>query len=431
MKTPPNDFQAEAAALGSVLHDSRTLDTLRAALASPEDFYVHKHATIYQAMLSVAEGGAVWDTVKLTGRLMDMGVLEQVGGVPYLIELINSVTSHISIDYFAARVAERALRRRLIETQELSIRALYDGDTPAKNLIDSTVNRLIEMSPPEGVREGHLQHWLTESLRDDKPRVQTGLFALDQIIEGFEPGAMVIVGARPSQGKSAFGVTVALDMAHRRLPLGFVSAEMKARKIGRRIVCAELQISTTDYDEIKHGKQVQDAITSLGELPIWIDETPGMHIDQVCMRIRRWHREHGIKVAIVDYLQLLGTSRETEYEAVTEASRALKGLAGELDIVMVVLAQLNRGNTQRTDKRPTMADLRGSGAIEQDADIILLLHRESYYRKESDALNPLETLNDNEAEIIVEKNRDGATGTAHVGWIGRCGVFASGVSSAF
>lgn len=425
MRQLPQDIEAEKSALGSVLIGPAYMDDVRDAIASPEDFYSTSNATIYHAMVDLLEGDTPLDMVTLTGKLCDMGVYEQVGGVDYLTELISFVPGPSSAGVYASRVAEKALCRRLIEQQEIALESLYSGSTSAASLIDSRVNQLIEMRPSDRKDSAKLDHWLQESLKDERPGIPCGLHAVDDIVEGFEPGSYVVVGARPSVGKTAFGISVALEMATAGTRVGFVSAEMSGKRVARRFVCAEAGISTKEFSRDKQSVAVQGVVTRQSEMPLWVDQTPGAHIDRVCSRLRRWKREHDIQVAFVDYLQLLQTDKEKEYEGVTDASRKLNALKGELDITIVALAQLNRGNTQRQDKRPAMADLRGSGAVEQDADIILMLHRDAYYTDGQDILDG--KVKDDEAQILVEKNRDGRTGTAHVGWIGRCGVFTSGM----
>lgn len=403
------------------------IDDVRDALASAEDFHKPAHATIYQAINSLLDGGGSLDIITLTGKLNDMGVLKQVGGVEYLAYLFDSVPHAASAGVYARRVADLALRRRLIDQYAATTQSLYDTGSETLPLIDSTVSRLIEMRPDDAVSDAHLSHWLDEALEDDRPVIPTGLRSLDDIMGGLEASTFAVIAGRPSMGKTALGVSVALNMSVAGTRVGFSSAEMKGRRIGRRLVCADARISTDQFKRDKHTPAVIDVVNSLRQLPLWIDQTPGAHVDRVCSRARRWKREHGIQVLFVDYLQLLDGQGESQYEKVTYIAQKLQALANELDIAVVALAQVNRATTQKADKRPTMAELKGSGEIEQAADYIMLIHREAYYTKgKPDPNNPLETVRDDEAEIIVEKNRDGETGTAHVGWIGHCGVFASG-----
>ena len=765
---PPSDIEAEKSALGSILIEPECLDAVRDALDSAEDFHKPAHATIYHAMIEVIERGSPLDPVTLTGRLADMGTLGQVGGVEYVTHLIEYVPHAAAADHYASRVAEKALARRLIEQQEVALKALYTGTPPSK-IIDSSINGMIEMRQSDQTHEAPVADWLDEALEDDRPRIHSGMRSLDDIVGGFELGTMTIVGARPSMGKAqpldakvlteagfvrmgdlevgdrlasidgreskvtgiypqgelkinritfsdgrsteccdqhlwrvmyrdwdapmvvntirlkdmiskkryrnrlwietfsgefgidrmlpidpwllgfligdgcltggtirfstsckatvervrksvgslhkvareskydyristsedrgsdgrfptsplmkqlrhlgiwgkrshekripkiyqdatreqraalltglmdsdgwveksgsmfygttseqlakdvtdlvrslggycknstrepfytykgerrkgrtfyrqsiqisrprlyckcpdklarlpefhnkyrrlnvvsiedagkaeaqcisvshpsrlyvtddytvthntAFGICLAVNMAGSGKPLGFISAEMKGRRIARRLVCSHARVSTEEFEQDKHAGHVAESIGIIKDWPLHIDETSGMHVDKVCSRIRRWHREHGIQAAVIDYLQLLSHSKEDEYNGVTYISKRLKSLAQELDIALFVLAQLNRQNTMRQDKKPTMADLRGSGAVEQDADVILLLHRDGYY-------DPVEG-NQDEAQILVEKSRDGRTGTATTGWIGKCGVFSSGLPEA-
>lgn len=424
----PRDVEAECATLGSILIDPTVIDEVRDALSSPEDFYGIANAAVYNAMITLHDDGTGIDIVKLTGRLSDQGMLGNVGGVEYLADvLLESTPSAVSAGHYAGRVAEKALRRKAIAEQEVSLSALYDESTPLTRTLDSAMNRLIEMKPDTGVDEAHIAHYLDEAMEDDRPVVHSGMKSLDNIIEGFEMGTLTIVGARPSVGKTAWGISAALNMTTSGTPLGFISAEMNGRRVGRRMVCADAQISTKEFDRDKHSEHVKAIIEQQKSLPMWVDQTPGIHIDKVCSRIRRWKREHGIQVAFADYIQLFSGDGDSEYERVTAAARKLQAVAKETDVALFVLAQVNRQSMGRQDKRPTMSDLKGSGEIEQAADVILLLHRDSYCASGADILDG--KVNDHEAEIIVAKNRDGATDTAHVGWIGRCGVFSSGVGA--
>jgi len=427
MRQLPQDIGAERSTLGALLIKPESLDIVRDTLNSTEDFYDLKHAAIYQAILSLADSGISADVQKVASKLIDMGSLSDAGGSPYLIDLIESVPHAAGVEHYSASVAKKALARRLIDRQEAALASLYGGVEPEQT-IDSSISELIEMRPSGKNSAGPLDGFLDEALEDDKPRIFSGLHALDDIVSGFEAGAYIIVGARPSAGKTAWGISASLNMAESGTPVGFISAEMRGRKIARRLVCADMRISTIDFERQKGEAGVAKSVSRLKELPFYVDETAGASIDKVCSQVRMWHREHGIKAAFIDYLQLLTCDKDTEYDKVTQISRQLKYLANELDISLFVLAQLNRGNTQRQDKRPAMSDLRGSGAVEQDADVILMLHRDAYYTDGQDILDG--KVKDDEAQILVEKNRDGRTGTAHVGWIGKCGVFSSGRPSA-
>lgn len=419
----PRDHEAERATLGSMLIDPAVTDDVRVLVASPEDFMSVKHSTLYAEMLSLYDETHRIDPVALTGRLLDKGMMQQIGGDTAIYDLIDCVPHAASADYYAKRVAEKALLRRAIDEQESILKALYQGDTPIASIIDSAVSRMMELRPSDVKDEAHIAHWLDEAMQDDRPVIQTGLRAVDDIVEGLELGTTTIIGARPSVGKTAAMVSLALNMTQAGTPVGIVSAEMTARRVGRRLICADTGIGTKEFAREKHTPAVEESKARLAGLPLWVDQTPGIHVDRVCGRIRRWKRQHDIQVAFVDYLQLLGGDGDSDYERVTMACRKLQALGKELDIALVALAQVNRNAMSRAERKPTMSDLKGSGEIEQAADVILLLHRESY---ENDSLEG--TFNGNEAQIIVAKNRDGATGTAHVGWLGRCGVFSSGIA---
>ena len=418
---PPSDIDAEKAVIGTLLANPELFDVATEYIDGPEDFYAPRHAEMYQGIVKAMRVEGTVDPVLLTGLLADSGAKDLVGKADYLIESVGGAHQPVALEVYAKRVGDKALARRVIEQQEAVIQSLYNGHDPGK-IIDSSINGMIGISKPEVKNDAPIADWIDEAMEKERPRVNSGLYTLDEIVGGFEMGTMTIVGARPSMGKTAFGVCLAHHLAATGVPTGFISAEMKGRRIGRRIVCTHSRLSTEEFEKDKFQGHVQDAVKEIKTWPLYVDQTSGMHVDKLCGRLRRWHREHGIKAVVVDYLQLLSHGKEDEYNGVTYASKMLKSVAQELDIALFVLAQLNRQNTQRTDKKPTMADLRGSGAVEQDADVILLLHRDSYY-------DPIEG-NQDEAQIIVEKSRDGRTGTATTGWVGKCGVFTSGLPEA-
>lgn len=406
-KTLPHSIEAESATLGSMILDPRAVTAVSRILTA-DDYYQPKHGIIHDAILALNATGNAVDMVKLVAYLEDKGQHARVGGTDYLIELFESVPTASGAESYANTVADRALRRRTIDALYHATEDAQKGENGGLKALDSAIGSLMALRPSTAAQSGPLGGFVGDSALPDPESLKTGIRPLDAILGGWEPGSFNVVAARPSNGKTALAIHLASHFGRQGVPCGFISAEMAGKKIGRRFVCQEaglnmgrVRAGRISEDERRQAEAAQQRVRSW---PIHLDETPGIAVPQVQAQVRHWKLEHDVKVVFVDYLQLLGRQGREEYTAVTEDTMALKHLGRELRVVMVVLAQLNRGVDQSS--RPRSSHVKGSGQVEQDADSMTLLH------KTADC-----------TELIVAKNRDGETGTARVRFDGGTGRF--------
>ena len=406
-KALPNSHESESATLGSMLLDPRAVAAV-ARILTADDYYQPKHGTIHDAIVDLNARGDAVDMVKLVAYLEDKGRLKQVGGVEYLIELFESVPSSTSAAAYAQVVADRALRRRTIDVLHTAGEAAYMGSDGASEGLDSTIGSLMALRPSVTALSGPLSGFVEESTLPDPDSLGTGIRPLDAILGGWEPGSFNIVGARPSQGKTALSIAIASHYGREDIRCGFISAEMAGKKIGRRFVCQEagLNMGRVRAGNISPAERESGMVAqrSVQSWPLWLDETPGITLAQLQAQARQWKIDHDIKVLFVDYLQLMSHKYESDFEGVTANTRGLKHLGRELGIVVVCLAQINREGAQGGP--PRTSQLKGSGEIEQSADSITMIHK-----------------TDRCTQLIVGKNRDGETGVAEVHFDGGTGRF--------
>jgi replicative DNA helicase len=426
LRTLPHDLAAEQAALGGMLLAPHVVDEV-AALLGAGDFYRPAHQIIFEAITRIHGQGAPADAVTLAAELTRTGELERCGSAMYLHTLTAAVPTAANAAYYAGIVAGNAKMRRLVEVGTRLAQRGYHGDPEqADELLTQAHEDLIldednhDDVPALDTALDDLFGWLETDPAEDPTRIPAPYADLDRLLDGLHPGQMVTIGARPAIGKSV----VALDLArHAALragaPVYFASLEMRRRELLMRLTSAEARIP---LDAVR-GRRMSDAQwikaaevrNAVAEAPhLLIDDNPNATVDTIRAGLRRMARRADIgpaRLVVIDYLQLLSSrSAENRQVQVSELSRRLKLLAREFDIPVVVLAQLNRGSEQRTDKRPAVSDLRESGAIEQDSDVVILLHREDAYDKESPRSG--------EMELIVGKNRNGPTGIAQAAFQG-------------
>jgi replicative DNA helicase len=426
-RVPPHNEEAERAVLGALLLSGDRVSEV-AELLQPDDFYVKRHGHLYAALLALSERAAPIDFLSVAEALRAAGTFQAVGGQAYLLELSQSVTSAAHVVYHAQMVAQTALLRRLIAESTRSIEAAYaarpDGDS-VKQLLDECEQRVFAVARG-GEREGaaSIHSLLQETFRKidaktnrDLTGLTTGFYELNDKLCGLNRGDLIIIAARPGMGKTAFALNLAENAAltHNealdRLPtVLFFSLEMGKDQIVSRMLCSragvdsfKLRTGRIPPDERTH---LTDAADELARSKIFIDDTPGLTVMSLRGRSRRIKAKHGLDLVIVDYLQLMShpkaESRQMEISAI---SRSLKALARELDVPVVALSQLSRQVESREDKRPMLQDLRESGSIEQDADVVLMLFREEYYLPE-----PVPEDKKNKAEVIIAKHRNGPSG---------------------
>lgn len=453
-RTPPHAVEAERSLLGSILLDPGVLNDVVEIVPTPESFYKEAHGTIYKALVDTFDAHQSGDLVQLTETLRARGVLDRVGGTGYLMELAEAVPSAASAPYYARLIADSARLRKLIDAAGEILHDAYTGadGTPdgAKRVIDLAEKKIFDIASedinaePESLKELLVAEMQRIDEADGKPisGIPTGFPDFDEMLSGLQPEELVILAARPSMGKTALSLNLAEQIAFggltpwdpkrnaKPVPVGIFSLEMSRAALTQRLLSAR---SGVDASKLRSGQVTIDdyeklnrACAELSDAPMIIDDTPGMTVLTMRAKARRMKQRHDIQCIIIDYLQLLSSptsARESRQVEVSEISRSIKALARELKIPVICLAQLNRGAEQREGNRPRMSDLRESGSIEQDADVVALLHRESYYHRGDPAWDPNSPEFDEEnreklnlAELIIAKQRNGPTGTVKLVW---------------
>jgi replicative DNA helicase len=427
-RKPPFSLEAEVSVLGAMLLDT---DAVARAIETIDDtmFYREGHRRLFRAIARMWERGEVVDVVTLTEQLKNAGDFEAVGGTAYLAQLLDAVPTTANLEYHARIVREKAVLRRLIEAATTIIQDTFEAQGEVDELLDQAEQRIFQIAQTHD-RKGFV--WIKEILWPTFEKIEqlqannssvtgvpTGFHDLDELTAGFQPSDLIIVAARPSMGKTAFTLNIAQHAAiSARKPVAFFSLEMGKESLVQRILCAEARV---DASRLRRGRLLDDeyarlatAAGYLNTAPIYIDDTPAISVLEMRAKARRLKADReDLGLIVVDYLQLMRGNGRTEnrQQEVSEISRGLKALAKELDVPVVALSQLSRAVEQRPDKRPMMSDLRESGAIEQDADVIMFLYRPEYYYGPVDKDgNSLE----GRAEAIIGKQRNGATGTVNL-----------------
>ncbi|MCM3668916.1 replicative DNA helicase [Mesobacillus maritimus] len=425
-RMPPQNIEAEQAVLGAIFLEPSSL-TVASEVLIPEDFYRAAHQKIFEVMLNLNDKGKAVDLVTVTEELAAAKLLEDTGGVSYLSELAASVPTAANIEYYSRIVEEKSLLRRLIRTATTIASDGYQREDEVESLLSEAEKSILEVAQRKNAGAFHnIKDVLVrtydniETLHNrvgDVTGIATGFSELDRMTAGFQRNDLIIVAARPSVGKTAFALNIAQNVATKTGEnVAIFSLEMGAEQLVMRMICAEGNInaqnlrtgSLTDED---WGKLTM-AMGSLSNSGIFIDDTPGVKIGDIRSKCRRLKQEHGLGMILIDYLQLIqgnGRSGENRQQEVSEISRSLKALARELEVPVIALSQLSRGVEQRQDKRPMMSDIRESGSIEQDADIVAFLYRDDYYDKESE--------NKDIIEIIIAKQRNGPVGTVQLAFV--------------
>ena len=445
IKAPPQDLAAEQAVLGAIFLDSDRLIEVKEFL-STDDFYKNAHKIIFRAMEHLSDNREAIDVLTVRSLLENQNDLETIGGIAYIAELATATPTAANASYYAKIVAEKSLLRQLINKLTQSVEKAYSQEDPAEDVLAEAEKSLIDVQQGRNTSSfRRISDVLSMNLDDLEERakqkstitgIATGYPALDAMTTGLHEEELIILAARPAVGKTAFALNIAQNIGTKQnKTVAIFSLEMGAESLVNRMLAAE---GTIESHNLRTG-QLNDeewnqyfiAMGTLSKASIYIDDTPGIKITEIRARSRKLAQETGnLGLIVIDYLQLIsGTGRENRQQEVSEISRQLKILAKELKVPVIALSQLSRGVEQRQDKRPVLSDIRESGSIEQDADIVAFLYRDDYYDRagaddDDEGFNDVPEV-DNKVEVIIEKNRSGSRGTVELLFLKEYNKFAS------
>ncbi|AFZ83677.1 replicative DNA helicase [Candidatus Kinetoplastibacterium blastocrithidii TCC012E] len=442
LRTPPNSIEAEQSVLGGLLIDNSTWDKISGIITS-DDFYRHEHRLIWKHIDSLINLDRPADVITVNDSISNSGKTDDVGGISYLNALAHNTPSAANITRYAEIVRERSILRKLVAiSDEISEIALNPKGKEARQILDEAEAKVFKIAQDKSSNSTGFQEiqpllaQVVERIDDlyhregdtDITGVPTGFIDLDKITSGLQPGDLIVVAGRPSMGKTAFSMNIGEYVAiEHGLPVAIFSMEMGASQLAMRMLGS---ISKVDQHKMRTGKlseedwpKITDAIQAMQDIQLYIDETPALNVIEVKAKTRRLSRQCGqLGLIIIDYMQLMsGSGEENRATEISEISRSLKSLAKELDCPLIALSQLNRSLEQRQNKRPVMSDLRESGAIEQDADLILFIYRDEFYNQDSQEKGT--------AEIIIGKQRNGPIGTVKLTFQGNTTRFLNYASS--
>ena len=439
-RVPPQDIEAEQAVLGAIFLDSDAIIDAMEVL-EPQDFYRRSHQIIFQCMIQLNDRNEAIDLITLKAEVEKVNALEDVGGISYLTELSQVTPTSASVSYYAKIVDDKAVLRNLIQTANKIVTKGFEQGESVQDIVDDAERSILEVSEKRNstgfqsiadVLNRSIETIDRLSLNNEEiTGLPTGYHALDKMTAGLQKEELFILAARPAVGKTAFALNIAQNVGTKTdSTVAIFSLEMGAESLVNRMLCAEGSI---DASNLRTGQLNDDewrnliiAMGSLSKASIYIDDTPGIKVSEIRSRCRKLAQEKGnLGLILIDYLQLIeGTGRESRQQEVSEISRQLKKLAKELKVPVIALSQLSRGVEQRQDKRPVLSDIRESGSIEQDADIVAFLYRDDYYERDGDEDNE-DSTRDNIVEVIIEKNRSGARGTVELLFIKEYNKFSS------
>ena len=424
-RIPPQNTDAEQSVLGAILVDREAIYRTMKVL-QPEDFYRHDHRLIYEAMLALSESRTPVDLITVADHLRQHGNLESSGGAAYIASLAEMAPVAANVSEYARIVEEKSLYRNLIQLATRLAELSYDGSDEPEKLIAEAERMLTELGSNRSagafsaikdvLMDAMIYMEFLQNNRGSVTGVPTTFGDLDKICHGLQRGDLIILASRPSMGKTSLGVCIGYGAALKHnVPVAIFSLEMSKEQLTQRILSAEAKI---DQQRIRNGvltgedwQDIHEVAEKLAQAPIYIDDTPGISTRQIRAKARQLQMEKGLGLIIIDYLQLMQGARRSEsrQQEISDISRSLKSLAKELNVPVLALAQLSRAVEQRQVKVPIMSDLRESGALEQDADIVMFIYRDEYY-------NP-ETEKKGIADIIIAKNRNGPVGTVELGFL--------------
>ena len=431
----PHSIEAERSVVGAMLMDRDAIMT-SAEIISGNDFYQSAYGVIFDAMVELFNEGKPVDLVTLQDRLKEKAVPEEIASLEFAKDLVMSALTSANFKYHAQIVADKSVLRRLIRLNEEIANTCYAGNEPLEEILEKTEKSVFELLEKRNTGEfvPIKQVVLNALERIEKASkskgvvtgIPTGFIDLDYKLSGLQPSDLVLIAARPSMGKTAFVLNIAQYIAFKKeKSVAIFSLEMSKEQLVNRLFSLEAQVDaqkirTGDMKDSDWEKLIEGA-GIIGKSRLIIDDTPGISISELRSKCRKYKLEQGMDVIIIDYLQLMtgsvGRSQESRQQEISEISRSLKGLARELNVPVVALSQLSRAVEGRPDKRPMLSDLRESGAIEQDADVVMFIYRDEYYNKDSEFKK--------QAEIIIAKQRNGPVGTVNLAWLGEYTKFAN------
>ena len=432
MRIPPHSVEAEQSVLGSILLDKEAMISVSETLV-PEDFYKEAHKVIYESMLKLYNSQSEIDLITLTDELRDQGYLDDIGGIAYITSLSTVVPTTSNIKYYVNIVKEKSISRQLISAANDIINLGYDGSAKVEYVLENAEKKIFDISQERATNDFQpINQVISEALsmleklyeeKNDVTSLTTGFRDLNKKINGLQRSDLLLIAARPAMGKTAFALNLVQNAALKGdASVAVFSLEMSKEQLVQRMIASQ---STVELKKIKTGTladndwpRITDGMAILSGAKIHIDDTPGIKISELRSKCRKLKIEKGLDLVLIDYLQLMEGEgqNESRQQEIAKISRSLKILAKELDCPVVALSQLSRAPEQRADHRPMLSDLRESGSIEQDADIVMFLYRDEYY-------NP-DTEKKNIGEVIVAKNRHGETGTVELVWFGGIQKFA-------
>ena len=423
----PHSIEAEQSVVGAMLMDKDAITTA-GEIISGDDFYQASYGVIFDSMIELFNEGKPVDLITLQERLKEKDVPAEIASLEFVRDLVTAVPTSANVKYYAQIVADKSLMRKMIKLNESIENMCYAGKEPVESMFQLLQRRTTgDYVPIKQVVLNALDK--IEKASKSKGTVTgipTGFIDLDYKLSGFQPSDFILIAARPSMGKTAFVLNIAQYMAFKKnKAVAIFSLEMSKEQLVNRLFSLESQVDAqslrtgnmkdSDWEKLIEGAGI------IGQSKLIIDDTPGISISELRSKCRKYKLEHGLDIIIIDYLQLMtgsvGRSSESRQQEVSDISRQLKGLARELNVPVVSLSQLSRAVESRPDKRPMLSDLRESGAIEQDADVVMFIYRDEYYNKDSEFKK--------QAEIIIAKQRNGPVGTVNLAWLGEYTKFAN------
>jgi replicative DNA helicase len=415
-RLPPHSVEAEMCLLGSMMLDKDCIGQV-VQIIDRNAFFQADNQIIYDLLVKLYEQNRAIDAVIIREELAKRQLLDEIGGSEYLMRLLNTVPSSAHSTHYAGIVREKFLLRQLISASNTILRDAYAPQETAEIVVDKAEKLIFEIAQKKVgggmVALENILHEVFEMIENRGQRgLETGFYDLDDMLNGLQNGEMIIVAARPSMGKTAFAMNLIEGIAaERNIPCAVFSLEMSKQQLAQRMLCSRGKI---DSHKLRRGMlqaheyaHLANVVGQLAKAPIWVDDSPGLTPLELRAKSRRLKLQHDVKCIMVDYMQLMDNPGvESRQQQISEISRAIKAVAREINVPVIALSQLNRGTEGRDGHRPRMSDLRESGSIEQDADVVMLLHREDYYRMSEPDFQP-----DNIAEVIIAKQRNGPTGT--------------------